>query len=104
MSTLSYAFVLCNTKSRSMEKNKIIFLRDFLLRTFLIGIVFAVALFILTVGLRDIWISMATGFFHLEAPQIDALMLSFFLNVRLVLIFLILSPALALHLMQRGKE
>ncbi len=87
-----------------MEKNKIIFLRDFLFRTFLVGIVFAIFLFILTFVLRDVWLSMAASFFYLEPRQIDQLVLSFFLNVRLVLVFLILAPALALHLMQKGKE
>ncbi len=84
-----------------MENEKIIFWRNFLLRTFLIGVLFAILNFVLLVAFRPTWDMIVTKFFVTEEKEIGKVVLNFFMNVRLVLVFLILSPAIALHLMAK---
>ena len=86
-----------------MEHNTILFVRNFLFRTFLIGLTLAILLFIVTVALRDVWLGLATSTFKLEEQEVSELMLGTFLNVRIVLLFLILAPALALHWLSKRK-
>ena len=87
-----------------METIKIIFFRNFLFRTFLIGLLFAILLFLATLALRGVLVPVAMSVFNLEEPEINEMIVAFFLNVRLVLLFLILAPALALHWMVKGSK
>ena len=87
-----------------METDKMIFLRNFLFKTFLVGLVLAIILFIGMIALRDIWLSIAMSLFHIEEPEINEAVFSFILDVRLVLMFFFLAPALALHWMVRSKR
>ena len=87
-----------------METDKILFFRNFLFKTFLVGLVLAVILFIGMIALRDVWLSVAMSLFHLEEPEINEAIFAFILDVRLVLLFFILAPALALHWMVKNKK
>ena len=87
-----------------METDKMIFLRSFLFKTFLVGLMFAILLAIATFGLRDIFMSMATSISRIEEAEVNELILAFFLNVRLVLLFFILAPAVAIHWMIKVKK
>ena len=87
-----------------METDKILFLRNFLFKTFLVGLVLAVILFIGMIALRGVWLSVAMSLFHLEEPEINEAIFAFILDVRLVLLFFILAPALALHWMVKNKK
>lgn len=87
-----------------METDKMIFLRSFLFKTFLVGLLFAILLVIGTVALRSLYMPMATSVFRVEEAEVNELILGFFLDVRLVLLFLILAPAVALHWMIGSKK
>ena len=87
-----------------METDKILFFRNFLFKTFLVGLVLAVVLFIGMIALRDVWLSFAMSLFHLEEPEINEAVFAFILDVRLVLLFFILAPALALHWMVKNRK
>ena len=87
-----------------METDKMLFFRNFLFRTFLVGLVLAVVLFIGMIALRDVWLSIAMSLFHLEEPEINEAVFAFILDVRLVLLFFILAPALGLHWMANSKK
>ena len=87
-----------------MEKEKIIFLRNFLLRTFFIGILFAILILIIAVIFKNSWEIWAAKIFGMEKDDVGEIFFSFFMNVRLVLLFLILSPAVALHWMSKKAK
>lgn len=87
-----------------MELEKIVFFRNFLFRTLIIAVLFAIFLAVLTFALWDTWAPMTVRIFRVEEKELGELILTFFLNVRLVLVFLILAPALALHWMAKSKK
>jgi hypothetical protein len=86
-----------------MERDKIIFWRDLFLRMFVVGIVVAVLLFGATMAL---WNTAAASVMHLFGVNEEALgrvVLIFFANVRIVLLFFFLVPAIALHWMAKKQ-
>lgn len=87
-----------------MEIEKIIFFRNFLFRTLIIGILFAIFIAVLTFAFWDTWVPLTGRFFRIEEKELGELTLTFFLHVRIVLVFLILAPALALHWMVKSKK
>lgn len=87
-----------------METDKMIFLRSLLFKTFLVGILFAIVVALLTFALRGVFLPLATNVFRVEEAEVNELIFAFFLNVRLVLLFFILAPAVALHWMIRVKK
>ena len=84
-----------------MEYEKIIFFRNFFFCAFIIGVVFALFYFIVTYAFWDIWTSWATHVFKTDEKELGRLVLMFFVELRLVLVFLFLVPALAFHWMAR---
>lgn len=87
-----------------METDKMIFFRGLLFKTFLIGILLAIIVALLTFALRGAFMPLATSVFRVEEGEVNELIFAFFLNVRLVLLFLILAPAIALHWMIKNKS
>jgi hypothetical protein len=87
-----------------MEYEKIIFFRNFFFRAFVIGLAFALFYLIATYLFWDTGVSWATHFFKIEEKEFGRLVLLFFLELRVVLVFLFLVPALALHWMARKKQ
>jgi hypothetical protein len=87
-----------------MEIEKIIFFRNFLFKTFIIGVLFGVFYFIATIifwntGLMS-WIE---RMFKVDDTEIGNLILSFFSTMRIILAFLFLAPCIALHWMIKRK-
>jgi hypothetical protein len=82
-----------------METEKMIFLRSFLFKTFLVGLLFAIIFMIGTIALRNLYMPFATGVFRVEETEVNELILAFFLDIRLVLFFIVLAPAVAVHWM-----
>jgi hypothetical protein len=80
-----------------MERDRIIFLRNLFFRAFLIGVLFALVFFLLTFGLWNIWSSWVISLFKIDEKELGKVVLMFFTEVRLILVFLFLVPALALH-------
>ena len=87
-----------------MDYGKIIFFRNFFVRAFIIGVVFALFYFIVTYAFWDTWASWATHVFKTDEKELRRLVLMFFVELRLVLVFLFLVPALALHWMARKVQ
>jgi len=87
-----------------VEVNKIIFFRNFLFRTFIIGVLFAIFLGVMTLTFWDSLVSLSQQFFKMDEKELGELMLNFFMHVRLILLFLFLAPTLALHWMVKGKQ
>ena len=86
-----------------MEHETIIFFRNFFLRAFIIGVAFALFYLIATCVLWNTGVSWATHFFKIDEREFGRLVLLFFIELRVVLVFLFLVPALALHWMARKK-
>ena len=80
-----------------MESEQIIFLRNFFLRAFVIGAAVGLFYFVVTYALWDTWTSWATHLFRIEEKELRKLALLFFMQLRIVLVFLFLVPALAFH-------
>ena len=86
-----------------METEKILFFRNFLLRTLLISVLFVVFFAIVTFSLWDSLVPWVSGLFRTEEKEFGELMVAFFVNIRIVLVFFMLAPALALHWMSKQK-
>jgi hypothetical protein len=84
-----------------MDYGKIIFFRNFFVRAFIIGVVFALFYFIVTYAFWDTWASWATHVFKTDEKELGRVVLMFFVELRLVLVFLFLVPGLAFHWMAR---
>src|SRR5450631_4208152 len=88
-----------------MEMEKIIFFRNFLFKTFIVGIVIAVFYFITTIAFWNTWLmSWIERMFKVNDSQLGNLILSFFSTLRMVLVFLFLAPCIALHWMINRKN
>jgi hypothetical protein len=80
-----------------MEREKIIFFRNFFLRAFMVGVLFAVFYWIAALVLWHAYTPWLIERFKLNERDLGALTLNFFANVRIVIVFFFLVPALALH-------
>ena len=87
-----------------MEHDKIIFFRNFLFRAFIIGVAFGLFYFIVTYAFWNTWVSWVPSFFKVDEKELARLAVVFFMTLRIVLVFLFLVPALALHWMARKKQ
>jgi hypothetical protein len=80
-----------------MDREKIILFRNLFLRLFVIGIVFAILLFVATLAFWTTATGLVMHLFKVDEKELGGIVLSFFLNMRLIVLFLFLAPALALH-------
>lgn len=80
-----------------MEPEKVIFLRNFFFRAFVIGLLFALFFLIMTLTLWNTWAGWVAHLFTVDEKDLGRIVLEFFTHVRIVLIFFFLVPALALH-------
>jgi hypothetical protein len=86
-----------------MDRDKIIFFRNFFLAAFIIGLIFSLFYFFATILLWNTAASWSTHFFKIEEKEFGRLVLLFFIQLRVVLVFFFLVPALALHWMARRR-
>ncbi len=87
-----------------MEYEKIIFFRNFFLKAFIIGVLFAIFYFVVTYAFWETATAWAAHVFKVDEKELGRIVLVFFTNVRLVLVFLFLVPALFLHCSARKKQ
>lgn len=87
-----------------MDYEKIIFFRNFFFRAFIIGVAFALFYFLATYAFWGTAVSLATQFFKIDEKEFGRLVLMFFVELRVVLVFLFLVPALALHWSARKRQ
>jgi len=80
-----------------MEREKIIFLRNLFLRMFVVGIVIALLLFGATLAFWNTAAGWVTHLFSVDEKTLGRIVLTFFTNVRIVVLFFFLVPAIALH-------
>jgi hypothetical protein len=79
-------------------KETIQIFRNILFRTFLISVVFALLMASVYYGRRDSWDSLIVNRWGLiDQSSLNVVAVSFFSLIRFYLVFLLLSPALALH-------
>jgi hypothetical protein len=86
-----------------MEREKIVLLRNFFVAAFVIGLIFALIYFGATLLFWNTGASWATHFFKIDEKEFGRLLLLFFIQLRVVLVFFFLVPALALHWMSRKR-
>jgi hypothetical protein len=71
--------------------------RNILLRSFVVGIVIALVLgSVILIGWTT-WMGMASEWFHTDSATLTPLVLKFFVEIRFFLLFIVLTPALAIH-------
>jgi hypothetical protein len=87
-----------------MDRDKIIFFRNFFFAAFIIGLIFALFYFGATLLFWKIGASWTTHFFKIDEKEFGRLVLLFFIQLRVVIVFFFLVPALALHWMLRKKR
>lgn len=80
-----------------MERERIIFFRNFFFCAFIIGLGFALFYFAAAILLWDTAVSWATHLFKIDEKEFGRLVLLFFIELRVVIVFFFLVPALALH-------
>lgn len=88
----------------AMEKQKLIFIRNFLLKTFLIGLLITIFFFVMTVNFWDIGSSFLLSKFLINEKDLGELTGKFFLSARFFLFYILLAPTLALHWMIKTKD
>ena len=87
-----------------MERNKIIFFRNLFFAAFVIGIIFVVFYFAATLLFWDTAMSWAMHFFKMDENEFGNLVFLFFIQLRIIVVFFFLVPALALHWMARKRQ
>ncbi len=80
-----------------MNREKIIFFRNLLFRTFIAGMLFAVFIFVVTYWMWDEWAAFLNSTFKIEEKELGKILVNSFLNIRILLFFIVLAPAIALH-------
>ncbi len=86
-----------------MEREKIIFWRDLFLRMFIVGLVVALLILGATMAFWNTAAGVVMHLFLVDEKALGRIALTFFSNVRIVLIFFFLVPALALHWMAKKR-
>ena len=79
-------------------------LRNILYRAVLISIAFAIVLAALTFGLWDTWTGMAMGMFRTTETELSNIVIQFFTAIRFWIVFVLLTPALAIHWTMKKEE
>ena len=80
-----------------MEREKIIFFRNLFLRMFVVGIVVVLLLFGATLAFWNIAAGWMMHLFSVDEKTLGRIVLTFFTNLRIVVLFFFLVPAIALH-------
>ncbi len=71
--------------------------RNILLRTFVVGYVLAIFIALVTFGAWDAWIGFSMKLAHTDQATLAAVVLNFFAGIKFFLLFVVLTPALAIH-------
>jgi hypothetical protein len=86
-----------------MDRDKIIFFRNFFFTAFIIGLLFAFFYFGATLLFWNTGAAWAANLFKIDEKEFGKLVLLFFIQLRVVVVFFFLVPALALHWMMRKR-
>lgn len=91
-------------KQKRMDSGIINFWKRFLFRSFVTGCLFYVFSVLVILVFKDTWVSLAQSLFHLQEAAWWEIVLLFLVGAKLILVFLLLVPALALHWCARKLE
>jgi hypothetical protein len=72
-------------------------IRNILLRSFVVAAAFALLMLIVTLGFWKVWVALTFTFFHTDEAYLSAVILAFFTAARFFVLFLLLTPALAIQ-------
>ncbi len=86
-----------------MEREKIIFFRNLFLRMFVVGLVFALLLLGATLAFWNMAAGWVMSLFAVDEKTLGRIVVTFFTNVRIVVLFFFLVPAIALHWMAKKQ-
>lgn len=84
-----------------MERERIVFFRNFFFRAFIISVAFALVYFIIAYAFWGTWVTWVAYWFKVDEKEFGRLVLLFFMQLRIIIVFLFLVPALALHWMAK---
>lgn len=87
-----------------MQKQNLILIRNLLLKTFLVGLLFAILIFVLTTTFWDKWSTMVFSRFAVNPKELGEMFVNSMLYIRFYLLFVILVPAIALHWTIKSKD
>ena len=86
-----------------MDSEKLNFISKLLFRTFVIGLILASILFVVTSLFWETWSGFLARLFKIEEKKLGELVVNSFLNLRIFLVFMLLAPAIALTTMKEKK-
>jgi hypothetical protein len=72
-------------------------LRNIFLRSFVVGAAISVSSQIATITFWTAWMNLAVTWFHIDAALFTPVVVWFFTSVKFFLLFILLTPGLALH-------
>lgn len=72
-------------------------LRNILLRSVVVAVIFALLLAAVTFGAWDWWTGLAVTILHTDETTLGRFVIGFFVEVRFYVLFVLLTPALAIH-------
>lgn len=79
-------------------------MRNILLRSVGIGIVIALLMGVATLAFWSFWTGLATTWFRTDEAYLSGVVIWFFTAVRFLLVFVLLTPALALHWTYKSEQ
>ncbi len=71
--------------------------RNILFRSVAVAIILALLLAAVTFGAWDWWTGLAAAMFHTDEATLSSFVLGFFVEVRFYVLFVLLTPAVAIH-------
>ena len=80
-----------------MNKEVLVLIRNILFKTFIVGVLFALFLFVMTWFFWDAWSTFIYSKFQMTEKELGEQVVNFFIWLRFYLVFVILVPAIALH-------
>ncbi|MDP2088450.1 MAG: hypothetical protein Q8J84_03510 [Flavobacteriaceae bacterium] len=81
-----------------METKNLLLLRNLFFKAFLIGLAIFIFLIVVTAILWEPWSTFVTSTFKVEEAALGKIVVNSFLNMRIIILFLFLVPAIALHI------
>ena len=91
-------------ETTDVNYEQIVFFRNLFFRAFLIGFAFALFYFLATCAGWNTWAAWWRSFFNIDEREFSRLVMAFFLEMRIVLVFFFLVPTLALHWMAKTRQ
>lgn len=78
-------------------------IRNILLRSVVIGIVIALLMLVAMLAFWSFWTGLAMTWFRTDEAHLSALVLRLFTEIRFFLVFVLLTPGLAIHWTYRSE-